>query len=177
MSTPQIFRKRIIIISVLIITCVAAAAFFQSIDSDRVYTHLFYIPIILACVWWQRKGVMAALFLGLALLIFHLILQQEASMLNDLLRSIMFFVIAVFVSEISHSEKTKGFLLKKETEKVRDSLKKLTEKEIKLETSYLGLALKNTDLKKKDELIAGKRAKIAELERRIKELKKPQPSS
>ena len=105
-------------------------------------------------------------------MILHLTLRQEASILNDLLRSIMFFIIAIFVSEISHSERKKSLLLAKESERVQDSLKKLDEKEIKLETSYLGLALKNDDLKKKDELIASKRTKIKKLEEQIKELEK-----
>ncbi|MBU4580939.1 MAG: hypothetical protein KKH02_00715 [Proteobacteria bacterium] len=37
-----------------------------------VFSHFFYIPIILAAVWWKRKGLVVAIFLAVLLLGSHL---------------------------------------------------------------------------------------------------------
>ncbi|PIR13989.1 hypothetical protein COV49_00345 [Candidatus Falkowbacteria bacterium CG11_big_fil_rev_8_21_14_0_20_39_10] len=42
LNQPQ--KRKIMIIAALAIICALATAFFQSIDSGRVYTHLFYYP-------------------------------------------------------------------------------------------------------------------------------------
>ena len=36
-----------------------------------VYTHLYYIPILLASVWWRRKGIPVVFFLSLLLLLLY----------------------------------------------------------------------------------------------------------
>ncbi len=67
---------------------------------DVVYTHLFYIPIILAGVWYHRKAVYLAMSLG----IFHIVLNY----LNDgsftygpFLRAVLFVIIAYVIGTIS----------------------------------------------------------------------------
>jgi len=163
--------KKILTILILVIFCVIATGYFQNINYGQVYTHLFYVPIILACVWWQRKGVLVALFLGAVLMVFHVIFRHEVSLLNDLLRSLLFFIVAVFVSEISRSEKVKSFLLKKETARVEKYLNKIDEKDLKLDTSFLGLAFKNHNIEKLQERIISKDKKINELKIQISKLK------
>lgn len=113
MKTPHL-KKQITIVSALVAFCAFIAFYFQTIGIGEVYTHLFYIPIILSCIWWQRKGIIIALLLGIILITSHLILRQEISILNDLLRSSIFIIIAVFVSSISVSLSTayKGLNLK-----------------------------------------------------------------
>ena len=37
-----------------------------------VFTHFFYIPIILASRWWKRKGLVVAIFLGAWLIFSHI---------------------------------------------------------------------------------------------------------
>lgn len=158
------FNKRTVLILVLIILCVAISGYFQSIKVGTVYTHLFYVPIVISCIWWQKKGILIAILLGLVSTIFHIIFRQEISILNDLLRAFMFIIIAILVSKISHLEKHKTFLLHEEKEKLQESLKKLADEKRKLETSYIGLDLKNNSL-------ANKEKKIKHLEKQIKELK------
>ncbi|MBW2600267.1 MAG: hypothetical protein JRC60_09510 [Deltaproteobacteria bacterium] len=45
--------------------------------TEIVFTHLFYIPVILAGLWWSRRGIAVAVFLALVLLISHAISPLE----------------------------------------------------------------------------------------------------
>ncbi len=40
--------------------------------SNVIFTHLFYIPVVLAGIWWKRKGVVMAAVLGIFLILSHL---------------------------------------------------------------------------------------------------------
>jgi len=54
-------------ISVLLLTllaCVILSFYFAFADETIVYTHLFYIPILLAGIWYKRKAIYVASFLG-----------------------------------------------------------------------------------------------------------------
>jgi hypothetical protein len=144
-------QKRILIVSVLTVFCISLSYYLQSINYEQVYTHIFYIPIILACIWWQKKGIMLSLFFGINILAAHTIFQPETSVANDLLRSAIFIIIAIFVAQISASEKNKSILLKKENEEVKNKSRELFEKNIELEkwyTATVGRELKMAELKK-----------------------------
>ncbi len=47
------------------------------LKTGTVFTHFFYIPIILASLWWPRKGIVVALFLAVVLIGSHLILRLD----------------------------------------------------------------------------------------------------
>jgi len=65
------------------------------------FTHFFYIPIILASLWWQRKGLGVALFLALSLLFSHCSFQYSIGYSNDYFRALMLVVIGFIASEVS----------------------------------------------------------------------------
>jgi uncharacterized membrane protein len=70
-------KQKITLIAVLLAgSCFLTYYFHQFLQTDTVFTHLFYIPIILASLWWKRKGVAVALFLALFLLFSHHILRE-----------------------------------------------------------------------------------------------------
>lgn len=144
-------QKRVLIIFALTIFCVALGYYLQSINYEQVYTHTFYIPIILACIWWQKKGIMLSLFFGINVLVAHAFFHPETSITNDLLRSAIFIVIAIFVAQISLSEKNKSILLEKKIEEVTNKSKELSKKNLELEKWYtitVGRELKMAELKK-----------------------------
>ena len=97
-------KKRIIIILILIIFSIVLSFFAQRDGFGAVYTHLYYMPIILACAWWQKKGVALAFGFGIFLLTLHLFLRSDTPIFNDILRSLIFIVIAVFVTKLSQKE-------------------------------------------------------------------------
>ncbi|MDD5167735.1 MAG: hypothetical protein PHN75_02880 [Syntrophales bacterium] len=71
------------------------------VGTDVIFTHLFYIPIVLAGIWWQRKGIWIGLVLGLYLMASHLLFLKGMPMYDDLIRALMFIIIGVVVAFLS----------------------------------------------------------------------------
>jgi PAS domain S-box-containing protein len=67
---------------------------------DVVYTHLFYIPIILAGIWYHRKAVYLAMSLGILHIVLNY-LSEGSFTYNPFLRAILFVVIAYVVGTIA----------------------------------------------------------------------------
>ncbi|MCW3129124.1 MAG: PAS domain-containing sensor histidine kinase [Methanophagales archaeon] len=55
---------KFLILLLSVSTCVIMTVYFASTGETGVYTHLFYIPIILAGVWYKKKAVYLAFILG-----------------------------------------------------------------------------------------------------------------
>ncbi len=75
-----------LLVSLLIITM-------QPSKAEGLFTHLFYIPIILASIWWGKKGISVAVFLGALILTSHSLFLKEMPFLGDIIRAIMFVLI------------------------------------------------------------------------------------
>ena len=58
-----------------------------------IFTHLFYIPIILASIWWGKKGIFVAVFLGALILTSHALFLKGIPFIDDIIRAFMFVVI------------------------------------------------------------------------------------
>jgi Histidine kinase N terminal. len=58
-----------------------------------VFTHLFYVPIVLAAICWGRKGIWVAFIFGLMLLISHAIFLKGIPFTEDIIRAAMFAVV------------------------------------------------------------------------------------
>jgi len=69
--------------------------------TEVVFTHFFYIPIILAAVWWRRKGLVVAIFLAALLLFSHFLVGIETKIIFDLIRASMFIVVALVSAILS----------------------------------------------------------------------------
>jgi PAS domain S-box-containing protein len=89
---------KIIIIALFIILSAALAVIFHFIlNTDIVYTHFFYIPIVLASVWWGRRGMIVGLILAVIVISFHVVGLGMSMLLNDLIRVGFFMVVALFI--------------------------------------------------------------------------------
>lgn len=56
-------RYKILVMAILLVMCCFLTYYFHAVlGSGTVFTHFFYIPIILASLWWKRKGLVVALF-------------------------------------------------------------------------------------------------------------------
>ncbi len=84
--------KFIVMVILLGICCFLTYYFHKELTPPRgtVFTHFFYVPVILASMWWRRKGLAVAIFLALFLIFSHLFIGMEAETINDLIRSSMF---------------------------------------------------------------------------------------
>ena len=58
-----------------------------------VFTHLFYVPIVLAAVCWGRKGIWVAIIFALMLLVSHAIFLKGIPFIEDIIRAAMFIVV------------------------------------------------------------------------------------
>ena len=114
---------RILIMAILIGICIFMIYYFYTILETRViFTHFFYIPIILAIFWWRRNGLFVALFLALCLIFSSSFIQPGMAIANDYLRAFIFLFVA-FVC----------FML---TERIKNSKVSLHESEKKYRTLF-----------------------------------------
>ncbi len=93
---------RILVMAILLAgICFLTYYFHAILKTGRVFTHFFYIPIILAALWWRRKGLTVAVFLAGLLILSHIFVRGETVTTNDYLRALMFIVIASVVATLS----------------------------------------------------------------------------
>ncbi|HOX00569.1 MAG TPA: hypothetical protein PK545_08080, partial [Deltaproteobacteria bacterium] len=56
------------IMACLVVACAFLTYYYHAVmASGVIFTHLFYIPIVLAGIWWRKKGVAVSVLLGLVL--------------------------------------------------------------------------------------------------------------
>ena len=85
------------------------------LKTEIVFTHFFYIPIILGSLWWRKKGVIVSFALSGFLIIVHFIAGMKLEG-DDFYRISMFIFISFFVAVLSETiEKTKADLAERET--------------------------------------------------------------
>jgi hypothetical protein len=160
-------KRKIFIISILFILGLALSVYMQSKGYETVYTHLFYIPIILAGMWWPRKGLIVSLGFSIGLILIHLIINPGISILSDVLRGIMFIIVGLFTSSISSSEEGKDRLLKSEIQKMRNISKEMVKKNKELIKEHARISSINAELEKWKKLIVNRELKMAELKQQI----------
>ena len=90
---------KIAVIGALLAISLFASYYFHFIlKIDIIFTHFFYIPIILASLWWGRRGVAVAVFLALQLLVIHISSPIGEPVWVAVARAFMFVVIGVVVA-------------------------------------------------------------------------------
>lgn len=161
-------KRKIFIISILFILGLALSVFMQSRGYETVYTHLFYIPIILAGMWWPKKGILLSFAFALGLILIHLILNPSISIISDVLRGIMFIIVGLFTSRLSSSEARKDLLVKKEIKKMEDISKELVRKNKDYSKEHKRLTSTNEELEKWKKLTIARELKMAELKKNSK---------
>ena len=81
--------------------CFLSYYFHAFLNTCVLVSHLFYIPIILAAVWWGRKGLVVAVFSSLFVILSHLFFMPDVACIDGYLRGLMFVAIAFVVGELS----------------------------------------------------------------------------
>lgn len=89
---------KIVVMAILLAICCFLTYYFHWVlEIATVFTHFFYIPIILASIWWKRRGLVVAIFLAALLILSHFFVRGDVLTINDYLRVVMFIVIAFVV--------------------------------------------------------------------------------
>ena len=95
-------KEKITLTAILLAgSCFLTYYFHEIHQTGTVFTHFFYIPIILAAFWWKRIGLLVAIFLAVFLIFTHHFLREYVDIANDYLRAIMFVVIGFVVATLS----------------------------------------------------------------------------
>lgn len=89
-------KYKITLIAILLAgACFLTYYFHVVVEHGTVFTHFFYVPIILASIWWKRKGLAVAIFLALLLIFSHFFIRADVETIYDLIRSPMFIIVAL----------------------------------------------------------------------------------
>lgn len=139
---------KVIVVGLLILLCLLMTYYFHFvIKTQIVFTHLFYIPIVIASIYWKRAGITISIFLGGYLIISQIISSIEVTP-SDLIRSIMFVTIAFVITTIMN--KNKNFIIRlKQTEE------------------YIAI---NKELKESNELLQKAKKQVEESVSQLREL-------
>lgn len=138
--------KKTIVVSITLFCLLIIYYFHHVIKTDIVFTHLFYIPIVLSAIWWKRTALFIALLLGLTLLISQL-LNGKGISLADLIRTLMFVFVAIVASYfINKSRKYLSQIV--ENEKLIESAKIIINQTEEIALINKKLNISNEELKK-----------------------------
>ncbi|MBN2374589.1 sensor histidine kinase [bacterium] len=98
---PHEIYKIAIIIILLSIACFFTYYFHVVLGIEIIFTHFFYLPVILASLWWGKKGLVVAVFLSAMLVLSHFFLRPNLRILEDGLRAGMLMIVATIISVLS----------------------------------------------------------------------------
>lgn len=108
-------RLKILILFILLSISIFLQLYFLLIlKTGIIFSHFFYIPIILACLWWNKKGLIIPTFLAFLLIIFPIFLGENILILShvdNILRALLLIAVGVVVAFLSeHISKTENKL-------------------------------------------------------------------
>ncbi|HNU84489.1 MAG: hypothetical protein QM256_07995 [Pseudomonadota bacterium] len=87
------------IMACLVVACAFLTYYYHAVmASGVIFTHLFYIPVVLAGIWWRKKGIVVSVLLGLVLIVSHLLFMRGSALTDDVIRAVMFVVVSSVVA-------------------------------------------------------------------------------
>ena len=114
-------NKKENIFRILILMPILAAVFFLTyylhaiLRIHTIYTHVFYIPIILSALWWKKKGLIVVFLIIAVLMSVHIYTTPSLNIYDDIIRSVMFIVISIIIIYLSEKiDKNKEILTENE---------------------------------------------------------------
>lgn len=110
-------NTRIVVVAILlVVSCFVTYYFHRVLGLGTIFSHFFYIPIIIASIWWKRRGLPVAAFLATVLLFSHYVFREILLTYNDYIRAVSFIAIA-FVAVWLSEQIEKGKVRIEESEK------------------------------------------------------------
>ena len=112
---------KIVTILILLAIAVFLTYYFHFVlGSGTIFTHIFYFPIILAAIWWRRKGLIIPAFLSILLIASYYIAPNlNYPFSDDLFRAFIFMAVGVVVAILSEEMLQKDIKLRDSQEKFR----------------------------------------------------------
>ena len=110
---------RVLTILLLFVVAIFFTYLYHFILNDTtIFTHFFYIPIILATLWWKRKGMIVPIILAIFLIVSDMISGVNA-LPSDLFRALIFLIIGAIVAILSQEISTNEHKALESEEKFR----------------------------------------------------------
>ncbi len=120
--------KIVIIVILLAISCYLTYYFHFVIKSGVIFTHFFYIPIVLAAIWWRYRGLLVPLFLSAMLILSHFIYGgMNISLTDDFIRMAMFLIVGLIVAYLSEKINKTDKIMSESREKYRSVVESANE--------------------------------------------------
>lgn len=85
----------------LALSCWLTYYFHFKFAAGTVFTHYFYVPIILACIWWKRRGLVVLAFLAAMLIISHYAFRSHPVTANDYFGAVMLVFVGIVLAILS----------------------------------------------------------------------------
>ncbi len=113
--------KILVMVILLAISSFLTYYFHAVLRTGIVFTHFFYIPIILAATWWKRKGLIIVMFLAALLILSDVFLTNTVLSYDDIPRIFMFMFIAFLVVVLSERLAKSEGMVNGRTNELRES--------------------------------------------------------
>ena len=90
------------IMACLLVACGFLTYYYHSVmASGVIFTHLFYIPIVLASIWWRKQGIIVSVILAVILIVSHLVFMKGIPLTDDIIRAVMFIVVSTVIAMLA----------------------------------------------------------------------------
>lgn len=113
--------KILVMVILLALASILTYYFHAVLRTGIVFTHFFYIPIILASLWWKRKGLIIVIFLAALLILGDVFLTNTVPGYDDIPRIFMFIVVGFIVAILSETVVKSDELVGERTSELRES--------------------------------------------------------
>jgi hypothetical protein len=100
LGAKNITLKIVLMAVFLLVACILTYYYHATLKAEVIFTHLFYIPIILASIWWGKKGIFVAIFLGVLILASHLLFLTGIPIFGEVIRAAMFIIIGSIIGRL-----------------------------------------------------------------------------
>jgi len=99
--------RQVVFIALLVMGYWAVALYFHTVlKTNVIYSHLAYIPVALAAMWWGRRVLVLTALLASAMVILHVLDVSVGTIEGDLTRIALLFAVALCIGELR--ERVKG---------------------------------------------------------------------
>jgi signal transduction histidine kinase len=124
------YEEQLPLVIIIITTAISLAVGFVSLSSGVyiIFQNLLYVPIIIACIFYQKRGLIFTIILSALYIILLTVFAGVAYLTEGLIRVLIIIIIAFVVSLLS--ERTKG---------VEETLGKTNEELVLANTTLLGM--------------------------------------
>ena len=105
-------NRRTFTVGALTLVAGAMTLYCHSVGVDTIFPHFYYLPIILAAIWWERRSWFLTASLCAFLLASHVISGIETSITTDLMRGAAFLLVGGVLAELSRANRQAGEALR-----------------------------------------------------------------